>query len=268
MATEVRGGVPVHVRRFGSGPEPALMLHCMLAHSGAWTGVAERMAGSWSAAAPDMPGHGRSAAWAPSDDLHDRVTAIAGSFLEDGLHLVGHSFGATVALRLAEAHPERIASLTLIEPVLFAAARETAPELFAAHREASARVDAAARDGDWDEAARRFTGRWGGGDGWDGIPAAKRAQMAAQMPMVLSTGAVLNDDSKGMLAPGAPERLRMPVLLVRGGASAPIMAAVHAGLAARLPTARDRVVEGAGHMVPLSHPGALAELIGERRRAA
>jgi lipase len=41
---------------------------------------------------------------------------------EGPVHLIGHSFGATVALRLAIEAPERVASLTLIEPVLFAAA--------------------------------------------------------------------------------------------------------------------------------------------------
>lgn len=50
------------------------------------------------------------------DALADRV---AGALDQTGIgraHLVGHSLGGAVALVLAEQHPERVASLTLIAP--------------------------------------------------------------------------------------------------------------------------------------------------------
>ncbi|SLN51790.1 Dihydrolipoyllysine-residue acetyltransferase component of acetoin cleaving system [Roseivivax jejudonensis] len=260
MPEDVRAGHPVRWRVFGSGAAPALLLHCALAQSRAWAGLADALGDFWTATAPDMPGHGRSAPWDGKRDLHDLVTDIAASFLDRPAHLVGHSFGATVALRLAQTRPEAVRSLTLIEPVLFAAARDVAPDRFAANRAAYGPLDAAASRGDWQEAARLFTARWGEGD-WDDLPEAARERLAGQMPLTLSVGDVLNDDAKGLLAPGVPEAIAVPVRLIRGAESDPIMAAVHEGLAARLPGARASVIPGAGHMVPITHAEAVAEVL-------
>jgi len=70
----------------------------------------------------DLPGHGRSADWAGTDCTAD-CTAAALAPCYGPRAIVGHSFGATVALRLALKHPSLCHSLTLIEPVFFAVAR-------------------------------------------------------------------------------------------------------------------------------------------------
>ncbi|SFE57650.1 alpha/beta fold hydrolase [Roseivivax sediminis] len=261
MPEDMRAGQPVHWRTFGAGPAPALLLHCALGQSKAWTPLAEALGDLWTAAAPDMPGHGQSGPWDGQSDLHDLVTAIAETFVTGPLHLVGHSFGATVALRLAEAMPQNVRSLTLIEPVLFAAAREAAPEAFAARLADEEAVAEAARAGDWALAAQRFTARWGAGPGWDKLPGKARDKLAAQMPLVRSTGPALYDDSKGLLVSGALERVTAPVRLIRGADTDPAVAAIHAGLMARLPDARETVVPGAGHMVPLTHASEVAKVL-------
>jgi pimeloyl-ACP methyl ester carboxylesterase len=43
--------------------------------------------------------------------------------LEDGAHLVGHSYGGVIALLIAASHPERVRSLVVSEPPAFALAR-------------------------------------------------------------------------------------------------------------------------------------------------
>jgi pimeloyl-ACP methyl ester carboxylesterase len=44
-------------------------------------------------------------------------------FLMSGTHLVGHSYGGVIALLAAARHPERVSSLTVVEPPAFGAAR-------------------------------------------------------------------------------------------------------------------------------------------------
>lgn len=66
-------------------------------------------------------------------------------------------------------------------------------------------------------------------------------------------------DSAGLLNPGVLEGLKMPVLLLRGGQSDEIIRVVNDGLAARIRDAENRVVDGAGHMVPITHPKETAD---------
>jgi pimeloyl-ACP methyl ester carboxylesterase len=78
----------------------------------------------------DLPGHGRSADWDGASDYHHLSTQIAASFLTEPVDLIGHSFGATVALRLAVEQPQKLRSLILIEPVFFAVAAQDSPGSF------------------------------------------------------------------------------------------------------------------------------------------
>lgn len=63
-------------------------------------------------ASPDLNGGGERDV--TSDYAIDAVDIS--ELLGDGAHLVGHSYGGTVAMLAAAAHPDRVVSLTLIEP--------------------------------------------------------------------------------------------------------------------------------------------------------
>lgn len=71
----------------------------------------------WQVIVPDRPGHGLSPAPGRPDDAEADGALIA-ELLEDGAHLVGHSFGGCVALAAAALRPEAMLSLTLIEPAM------------------------------------------------------------------------------------------------------------------------------------------------------
>ena len=173
---------PVASRRCGHGPRPVLAIHCTIAHAGAWRGVARLMEEETTLTAFDMLSHGRSPDWDESGDFQDRITEIGADFLTGRMDVVGHSFGATVALRLAVAYPERIRSLTLIEPVYFAVARQDAPQLVADH-DADARDYIAALAARNDAlGARLFNRMWSdGGPRWPDLPEATRAAMLQQL---------------------------------------------------------------------------------------
>ncbi|QFT61704.1 alpha/beta fold hydrolase [Roseivivax sp. THAF30] len=264
MPKDLRDGASVHWIELGDeSGAPALALHCALAHSGAWGGLAKALGGRLSIIAPDMPGHGQSADWdgPESGDFHDNVTGIAETFLEDGMTLIGHSFGATVALRLAETHPDKIRRVVLIEPVLFAAARESAPKLFAERREAARPMMEALEHDDPETAARAFTGTWGVGRSWHDMNDRARRQIMRQMRIVQNTETALTWDGAGLLHDGRLEGCTMPVLFVRGEQTEPILAEIHATLMSRLPDAREAMIEGAGHMSPITAPDAVGQTI-------
>ena len=242
------------------GSRPLLALHCSLAHSGAWGGLAELLTGV-TVTALDQPSHGRSADWDGREELHGLTTrisvAMAETLSEGGrVDLIGHSFGATVALRMALERPDLVRSLTLIEPVIFAAAKVgVAYDAFRAGHMAFAELVLAGRR---DQAAALFHGVWGTADRFADLPEKTRRYMLDRIHLIEAQNPVLLEDAAGLLRPGGLEAVQVPVLLIDGADSPPIIAAVHAALAIRLPNVRRLSVPGAGHMVPITHPDWIA----------
>ena len=248
----------LHKRHWPGDPDrPALALHCMMASGSYWGPIAAALGGAVDLQGFDMPGHGRSDDWlpAPGDpDYHTAVTRIAASFIERPLDLIGHSIGATIALRIAVAAPEAVRSLTLIEPVLFAAAPDAAQDV------QDARMQAALDAGDDLAAAQAFLSVWGSQD-VSALPATAQATVARQIRLVADTGPTLRHDRANILRDGGLEAIDAPVLLISGQNSPPVIGEIADALAARLPDVGRAQVPGAGHMLPITHPQQVAGLI-------
>jgi pimeloyl-ACP methyl ester carboxylesterase len=263
MAMDMRAGARTFWQTFGSGPRASVALHCSLAHSGAWAAVAERLAGRITMTAFDLPGHGQSADWDGTEDFTALCARIAEGFVGVGageaVDLIGHSGGAVAALQLALAAPERVRTLTLIEPVLFAAARGT--EAGRNHAAAMAPVFDLIAAGEREAAAERFVGIWGTGKPWDRIDPRQRAYFADRIHLIEAGMPALAEDNGAVLAPGRLESLTMPVMLISGAASPPVIHAIAEAIAARLPDVGVAEVPGAGHMLPVTHPDQTAGLI-------
>lgn len=84
----------------------------------------------------DMWGHGRSAVDAQADSLHDFSHQLDDLLTSLGLgsaHVVGHSLGALVAIQFAGDHPERARSLTALNAVYQRTDDQRRPVLKRAH---------------------------------------------------------------------------------------------------------------------------------------
>lgn len=273
MRHEILAGTATHVVQLAPGERPALLVHCSLAHAGAWGPLARALAAAGEAPALhafDLPGHGRSDDWPGTPDYADLAVAVAAALADrlaahGPVDLVGHSFGGVTALRLALERPGFVRSLALIEPVLFAAAD---PATLADLRAAQAPMAAALAAGDRAEAARAFLGQWGTGTPWEALPDTERAQCAARIHLIPAAAPALWDDAAGLLAPSRLEGLDRPCLILDGDRSPPVMAAICGRLAARLPRARRQTVAGAGHMLPVTHPAEVAAALAGLWRAA
>jgi len=248
---------PVFSRSFGSGPRQVLAVHCSLAHSGTWRGVAAALEEEVTLTGFDLLTHGRSPDWDQQGDFQYRNVDAGLSLLTQPMDLIGHSFGATVALQMAVQRPDLVRSLTLIEPVFFVAAEGTG--LLQDLEEQNRPFREALSTGDTALAARLFNRMWSSGaPKWPDLPEPTRAAMARAITIVPACDEAILTDRAGLLAPGGMDCLAMPVLLLRGSDTNPVIAAVNQGLHQRLPNACSTVVQGAGHMVPISHPAEVA----------
>lgn len=248
-----------------------LLLHSSGATHRQWRQLIAQLGQRWRILAPDLfgyrdgpPSAGAGAA-APVQsrsivqDEMDLLGALLQQQTKGPVHVIGHSYGGAVALELALLHPERIASLAVYEPVMFALLRDS--EQQAAWREISGvaqqQVDLVAA-GDLRAAASYFIGYWTAPGGFEAMPEAMQAVVAAGMPKVAEEFAEV---LRRRDAPPDFSRLRMPLLLLCGSDTTCAARGVIAELRRRLPGARFVDVAGARHMAPLQQPALVNPLL-------
>lgn len=120
----------VHLRECGAGETLVLLLHQTAASSAMFEKFAgELVTGEWGrthrVVALDTPGFGMSYRPADPYDVADwaRVVLEAADALgARSFHLLGHHTGAAIAIAVAAAAPERVASLAMIGPLVLSAA--------------------------------------------------------------------------------------------------------------------------------------------------
>lgn len=248
-------GHHVHTVTVGAGA-PAVMMHCMLGRHETLLPLAKAVGGK--ATLFDMPGHGRSSDWDGKHDYETLVIDAATACCDGPTHLIGHSFGAAAALRLAVERPDLVNRLTLIEPVYFAAAKGT-PE-HAAHAKVFRPFVGAMLTGDEARAAEIFNKLWGA-MAWDVIPKRLQKTLIAQIHLIVAIGGATEEDADGITSAERLGQLNIPVTLIRGGLTQPVIGAIHGALVDRIPTAVDHVIAGAAHMVPITHTEQVAEIM-------
>jgi pimeloyl-ACP methyl ester carboxylesterase len=187
--------------------------------------------------------------------LHDEVALLEPVFARAGerFALVGHSYGAAVALLAALKWPERIHALVLYEPTLFALidAASPAPNAADGIRETVTRAAAALAAGDRGAAAEAFIDYWMGAGAWAAKPESQRGAIESAVLNVQGWGRALLGESTPLAAFRA---LQMPVLLMQGSETPASARAVAALLARTLPRVETLSFEGLGHMGPITHP--------------
>lgn len=116
--------VRLRVVEQGSGPA-VLLLHGFLMGRLAWDDVMPGLAGRFRVVAPDLPGFGESEKPSPNrfdygvDAFSECVADLIAAMGLGRAHVVGHGMSGAIALALATRHPEFVARLTLVDPVVY-----------------------------------------------------------------------------------------------------------------------------------------------------
>src|SRR5258705_3973983 len=224
----------------------------------------DRLVGRYRTPAGDLYGSGQSPLW-PGDrplTLADerRLLAPALEAAGERFRLVGRSYGGAVALEVARADPERVASLVLFEPVLFSLLDEEDPDQPAAREIAAVRDDtvAALDRGDPHASGARFVDYWMGGGTWAGMPEPRREALAAAMSGVKAEWDAAFREPTPL---SAFATLDVPVLYMTGSESPASSRAVARLLTKTLPRVTAIELEGVGHMGPMTDADRVNALI-------
>lgn len=252
-----------HTREAGTGPA-VICLHSNASHGGQWRALMARLAVRHRMLAPDAYGSGLSPDW-PSDRtiaLADEVAFLDPVFAQAGdtFHLVGHSYGAAVALVAALQQPQRVRALVLYEPTLFSLieADGPAPNDADGIRDAVAAAAAALDAGDKPQAAKCFIDYWMGPGSWDATPVERQ-------PAISNSTVNVRRWSHALMTEPTPlarfAGLDIPVLLMTGARSTASAHGVARRLLSVLPRAEHVGFEKLGHMGPITHPEPVNEAI-------
>ena len=244
--------------------DPVVCIHASASSAAQWTSLVNRLDDRYRPLAVDLHGAGRSPAWrgARPLTLADEVALLEPALAATGarFHLVGHSYGGAVALKVALAHPHWVASLTVFEPVLFSLLMAHDPEQPAAREIDAVRADtsAAADRGDLHGAGARFVDYWTGAGTWTAMSQRGRAAIAAVMSGLKDQWHAVFEEPTPL---GALERLDVPTLCLMGACSPESSRAVSRLLVKTLPRVMAVELEGVGHMGPVTHAERVNALI-------
>lgn len=244
-----------HTRSTGKGGN-ILCLHSSLGSSKQWLSLMDRLQGSFCITAADLYGYGKTPEWngVETFSLNHELALLAPivDSMKGSIHLVGHSYGAAVALKLAQKYTHKICSLTVYEPVLFSllfaleSRRQVASDISSLINDMQALYNA----GHADKATRRFINYWSGEGSWEKF--CSRQQMA----MIEKISVVLNNFEAIVAEPNLlPDlkQLNKPVLCLYGEDSPSSTVEVSQVLAQLLPVSSLRSLANIGHMGPVTH---------------
>lgn len=253
---EVDGAVLALEFAAGATPRarPLLFLHAGVTDSRMWDGPQSAASALRPTLRYDRRGFGatRILRPAPHSAVADLCAVLAAVGIEERVDLVGCSQGGRIALDLALAAPERVASLLLVAPAVSGA---PAAELDGPARRLADAIEAAEAAADLDRVNELEAQLWLDGPAGP----AGRVGGAARALFLDMNGLALRAPAAGEALEAAPawprlETLACPVSVLWGDLDLPHLQHRCEALVARIPGARRRVLPGTAHLPPMEAP--------------
>jgi pimeloyl-ACP methyl ester carboxylesterase len=233
-----------------------VLLHSSASSSRQWNALVELLCPRYDVRTVDFHGHGTQAVWqgARPLTLGDEAALVEPILQEaSSVHLVGHSYGGAVALKVAELHPQSVRSLVIYEPVLFHWLFRHEPDSPAALQvlEMADSMRVQLEHGDAYAAAEQFIGYWAGPSAWLSMTGAQRDSTALRMRSVLAHFGALSGEPLARLRLAGP---LVPMLCLGGSDTAASTQRIATLLRQAFPLAQHATLDSLGHMGPITHP--------------
>ncbi len=234
------------VMEAGKG-HPVLLLHGVGLRAEAWQHQFAALSATYHVIAPDLPGHGASPRLSSDvtlDDFSKTLGRILGQLCEPAL-VVGHSMGAMIALQLAQTVPDKVAGVAALNAIY-----NRSPQAARAVQSRAASLDGVTVPNPDATLARWF------GDAASESRTACEVWLRDVDPAGYKTAYMAFAKANGP-RPDTLSALTCPACFMTGALepnSTPEMSRAMAGL---VPKGQVIIIEGAAHMMPLTHAGAV-----------
>jgi pimeloyl-ACP methyl ester carboxylesterase len=247
----------------GSGPV-VILIHSSVSGARMWRGLMDDLKDDFHVRAVNLYGYGRTPPWssdAPQTlDDQARLVETALPTKADTVRLVGHSFGGSVAMKLAARLSRRVTKLVLLETNPFYLLEQAGrADAFAEAMGLHDCVKKFGSLGKWAAAAEQFADYWGGAGSWENMPAERRHAFAeALKPNYFEWDAVMDEttpvDQWARLLPRSTLAVSDPntVLPIRE---------IIAILRRSCPMWTYKEIADGGHMAPLTRPDLINPLV-------
>jgi pimeloyl-ACP methyl ester carboxylesterase len=255
MPILAKGRLTIDYMDEGSGRN-VVLLHSSVTGNQQWRGAALAFKGYRRVIAPNLFGYGETSAWTgPSvQKISDQAALVCAVLeqVEGPIDLVGHSFGALVALEVAAALGYRVGRIIVFEPNPFALLdRPKYADTFAEVRKLYGQMRAHSLRGDWFAVAEPFVDYFSGDGSWAAMPVERRSALAASLaPTVHEWDAVMDPE----LRVSRWEQVTAPALLMWASDTRPALLAIAKMLIHKYPSWECEEIKRGGHMGPLSRP--------------
>ena len=176
-------------------------------------------------------------------------------------HIAGHSTGASIGAQLALDHPDKVHTLTLLEPTLLSL------RLGDTFLKAAGPVFEAYASGDHSGAFAMFVSAASGLD-WEGC----RALLEERIPGVVTQSIKDADTFFGVELPALAEwtfgaeqaaAIRRPVLSMIGAETQPLWVEIAEFLRSSLPQVEECTIDRVGHLLQIQRPEPVAQALAE-----
>lgn len=184
----------------GSG-EKVILIHSSVAGAKQWRSLIGSLESDFHVIAINLFGYGETRVWEDdrTQQLKDQATLVE-PFLPVGdgkISIVGHSFGGSVAMKVAAMFKTKVRRLVLIEPNPFYLLKQYGRQ--EAYEEAIALKNVIKSNGlagKWEAAAEVFANYWTGEGSWDAMADDRKSKFAqALIPNFHEWDAVLNEQT-------------------------------------------------------------------------
>ena len=242
--------------------ETVVLLHASATGAAALSGLATQLSPGRRVLVPNLDGYGETkldCAKCPATFRHiQAVERFLAALSVDNFHLVGHSMGGLIALRIARRARFRLKSLALVEPMVFGVLdEERDAAALAFDREMIRDFLAAVEEGALERGLALFTERVGG-QKWSELSERAQVELLALIPQIAEEAPLVSCDD---LTADDFAAIGVPTLLLKTELGPPPAGPILDRLSAAMPHSRRETLADTGHMAPVAHPDAVGAAI-------